>query len=217
MRSSHIKKILVGLAACISLNAEAAVLQFMESFSGMLAESVVMDTGYFSGQSTFMNTTASLTTHHEVFNFLPDFYIAIGSFSRTDSAGTLEGMFELVSQLPDYQDPNMPDPNVLLTGTFYSQSLGGLENTGAYANSFFMGVASGYLSGQILNLSIDWTIVTPDGLSAVPAPPPAWLYGFGVLVLALAVRRKHYKPAHVGHANESDNMQKLAVCSQLGG
>lgn len=193
MSGQEIKKILVGLAACFSLNAEAAVLQFMESFAGALAQDVIMDTGYFSGQSTFVNTAASMSTRHEVFNYLPDFYVATGSFSRTDSTGTLKGMFELISQLPDDQGPNMQEPNVLLTGTFYSQSLGGLENTGAYAHSFFMGVATGYLSGDILNLSIDWTIVTPDALSVVPAPTSVWLYASGLLVLVLAVRRQPYK------------------------
>lgn len=183
MRSENIKKMLVGLAICISFNSEASLLQFMESFSGSLAQDVVMDAGYFSGQSMFTNTAASLTTNHEVFNYLPDFYVATGSFTRTDSAGTLKGMFELISQLPDYEDPNVQDPNVLLSGTFYSQSMGGLENTGAYANSYFIGIASGYLNGQRLNLSIDWTIVTPDSISSVPVPPTAWLFASGLLML----------------------------------
>ncbi len=178
MISNKIKKLIIGFAALVSLNAEAKVEQFLESFSGVLAQDVMIDADYFSGQSTFYSTIASLTTNHEVLSFFPDFYFAFGSFTRTDSTGSFTGMFDLSTQVPDYSSTNLQ-----LSGTFYMQNLDSLENTGAYANAFFTGMATGYVNNQVLNLTIDWTIVTPDSVSSVPVPPTAWLFASGLLML----------------------------------
>jgi len=150
----------------------------------------VLDPLYFTGQTTFVNGDVGLTTYHEVFNALPDLYVAFGTFTRTDSLGSLSGYFDFSTSLPDYGYP--PDPNAfIITGSFNQDQNSDLPNTGEYQHGYGYGTLYGYLTGQDqVNFTINWHIFTPDVVSEVPAPPMAWLYAGGLLVIGGVTRRQ---------------------------
>ena len=143
---------------------------------------------------SFFNGSVSLITNHEVVNYLPDFYVANGTYTRADGTGAFSGRFDLETTLPDYG--NTPPPNVFpIVGNFYTDSFfgGPNVNTGAYKYVFATGNLKGFISGDpantYANFTIDWTIVTPNAISAVPEPDTVWLFGAGLLCL-VALRRK---------------------------
>lgn len=193
-----LKFAVLGLAIFASTHAEAKVVEFQEAFSGAFAQDIFIDIGYFSGQSTFFNTNATLVTNHEVLDFYPDSFIAAGTFTRTDTKGTFSGRFDFGTVLPDY-DGQFPLNVLPILGTFYTTSplndpnSGTATNTGAYQYGFAVGDMKGYVNFDsninYANFTIDWSVYTPDPISTVPEPSTVWLFGSGFLCL-LSLRRK---------------------------
>jgi hypothetical protein len=193
-----IKFALIGLTIFASIQAQAKVVRFKEAFLGTFSQTSMIDFGYYAGQSTFFNSNVTLDTNHEVFNFYPDFFIAAGAFTRADNTGTFYGSFDFGTTLPDY-DGQFP-PNVLpILGTFNSSvplnypNSNVDANTGAYLYAFATGVMMGDIyfdpNGNYANFTIDWSVYTPDPISAVPEPDAVWLFVSGLFCL-FALKRK---------------------------
>jgi hypothetical protein len=77
------KRLLVGLAALISLNAQAKIEQFQESYAGYLPMDFTLDGVTFLGETTFSNGSSTLTLYYEALSQLQDeLYVVFGSYSR---------------------------------------------------------------------------------------------------------------------------------------
>jgi hypothetical protein len=96
MLLKKIKTLIVGLAVLISMNAEAKVEQFQDSFAGNLGKQVENAFGWYIGQSQFTNGNVNLEISYDLLDFNPDFYLVSGTFTRSDSSRAFSGV--LISQ-----------------------------------------------------------------------------------------------------------------------
>ena len=192
------KWLLAAFAALISLNAEAKIEQFQESYAGYLPMDYTLDGMIYMGETTFSNGSSTLTLYYQALNLLQDqLYVVFGSYSRNQVQSSQLGQFDFWLSVPD-QDPinpvAPPDPafsDLPIEGSFHYEDI--LMMPDGQLEVFYSeyGALKGFVSPQnYLSFTIDWTVYTRDRRSLVPAPPSLWLFGSGLLLLGLVARRR---------------------------
>jgi|APLak6261692095_1056202.scaffolds.fasta_scaffold00034_5 hypothetical protein len=122
------KRLLVGLAALISLNAQAKIEQFQESYAGYLPMDFTLDGVTFLGETTFSNGSSTLTLYYEALSQLQDeLYVVFGSYSRNQVQSSQLGQFDFWLSVPDPINPVAPpDPafsNLPIAGSFHYEDI----------------------------------------------------------------------------------------------
>jgi hypothetical protein len=190
----HKTKILIsGLVMLSSATAQAAAVQFQESFSGYITVTNELDTFYYEGQSTFDNGFAVLSTSYEVIRSFPDIYTVFGSFTRTDHERSISGVFDFSLTTPDLVF--VPDPSMqpILGNLTYDNTIFSPITGDPLVPDVGFGLLRGFVTEQnYVFFGIDWYMLRPDSVSSVPAPATTNLFGVGLMTLALLslIRRK---------------------------
>lgn len=197
-----IKILIVGLAVLISMNAEAKVEQFQDSFTGYLGKQIENASGWYTGESIFTSGNVNLQTSYDLYDFNPDFYIVSGTFVRSDSTSAFSGIFDFSVIYPDpgsIQDPWLvayPISGFLqYDNSIYSPITGEL----LIADRGF-GEIKGFIGQQdYVSFTIDWTIHTGAAVSSVPEPQTAWMLCIGLVALG-GMRGKRISPKLSHHS-----------------
>ena len=124
------KWLLAAFAALISLNAEAKIEQFQESYAGYLPMDYTLDGMIYMGETTFSNGSSTLTLYYQALNLLQDqLYVVFGSYSRNQVQSSQLGQFDFWLSVPD-QDPinpvAPPDPafsDLPIEGSFHYEDI----------------------------------------------------------------------------------------------
>lgn len=186
-----INKLLLCLAILVSTHAQAKVHTFEEIFTGTIVKTGVIDPDNFDpdtpvSQSALSNGDVTLTLFYPMIDFPPSHYPGAGTFTRTDSMGSLSGNFRTDYSLPDYSVTGSSGPFVI--GGFFDQDNRSLTlpNTGAYQYSWAFGEADGTISEQgYVTLKINWQIGIPDVFVPVPEPQTGIMFGSGLLIIGM--------------------------------
>jgi len=190
MMMNKTKLLLAAFAALMSFNVDAKIEQFQESYAGYLPMEYTLDGVYYIGDATFSNGSSTLTLYYEALNLLQDqLYVVFGSYSRNQVQTSQLGQFDFSLSAPDSALSALP-----IEGSFHYEDI--LMMPDGELEVFYSeyGTLKGFVSPQnYLTFTIDWTVYTRDRRSFVPAPPSLWLFGSGLLLLALlALRRKRF-------------------------
>jgi hypothetical protein len=183
-----IKTLVVGLVVLMSLNAEAKIEQFQESYSGYLPMIDSWDGVYFIGESTFNGNGYALTIQYEALKLLSEqLYVVFGSYTRGNAVIPQMGQFDFSLAIQDPTSLSDPlfDP-LQIAGTFSYTDILMMPDGQLEIFKSELGVLNGFLGPQDhLTFTIDWTIYTRDRASFVPAPPSLWLFSSGLFMLGL--------------------------------
>lgn len=193
------RRLLVGLAALISLNAQAKIEQFQESYAGYLPMDFTLDGVIFLGETTFSNRSSTLTIYYQALSQLQDeLYVVFGSYSRNQVQSSQLGQFDFWLSVPDPDPINPVAPpgpafsNLPIAGSFHYEDIVMMPDGQLEVFYSEYGALKGFVSPQnYLTLTIDWTVYTRDRRSLVPAPPSLWLMSSGLLLLGLVVLRRN--------------------------
>jgi hypothetical protein len=202
MLLKKIKTLIVGLAVLISMNAEAKVEQFQDSFTGYLDRSTRNDAIWYSGQSTFISNNVSLTTTYDLFDDDFSFFIVAGTFERDDGNRKFSGYFDInlysadPSIWPDpWQFPGIPYE---IIGNFqYDHSIYSPITGERVINDYGFGLLKGFMTNQqYLTFTIDWVTVNGAVVSSVPTPPTVWMFSSGLLLLGVMLSKRASPKLH---------------------
>ena len=196
MMLAKTKRLFVGLAALISLNAEAKIEQFQESYAGYLPMDYTLDGMIYMGETTFSNGSSTLTLYYQALNLLQDqLYVVFGSYSRNQVQTSQLGQFDFWLSVPDPDLNPPPDPAfsaLPIEGSFHYEDIVMMPDGELEVFYSEYGALKGFVSPQnYLSFTIDWTVYTRDRRSLVPAPPSLWLMSSGLLLLGLVVLRRN--------------------------
>lgn len=187
-----IKIIKQGLLLCTllgSLQAQAKVETYQQSYAGYLAMNNMMAADYYVDATSFSNAGNALSLNYEALKLVSDpesaLYLVFGSYTRSGGHPTVSGTFDFGLNLHDPTVPVDPYADPLpIIGTFNLQDLKDLPD-GSYEVLYGeTGTLKGYISkDDYVSFTIDWVIYTPDSVAAVPAPPASWLFACGLLLI----------------------------------
>ncbi|MGP1716083.1 MAG: hypothetical protein ACTS9Y_02795 [Methylophilus sp.] len=184
-----IKKGLLLCALLVSAQAEAKVVAFQESFSGYFSRDIVVDAGWFQGQTNFVYKQSTLSTQYDLIDDGTGLFLLFGTFNRTDQSTNLNGYFDISLFSEDLNNPPdpwlYPDIPVSVWANFYAEESFIDPATGDIVRQTVLsGVGKGLLAQrEYLSLNVDWLLSTSDTVSTVPAPPVTWLFATGLLMI----------------------------------
>ena len=199
---TKIKILIAGLTVLISMNAEAKVEQFQDSFTGYLDRSIENDAIWFSGESTFTNNNVSLITTHDIFDDNFSFFIVAGTFERDDGLRKFSGIFDINLYSADpfvnpdpWQFPGIPYE---ISGNFqYDHSIYSPITGERLKNDYGFGLLKGFITyQQYVTFTIDWTTVNGDVVSSVPTPSTIWMFSSGLLLLGVMLSKRASPKLH---------------------
>jgi hypothetical protein len=187
-----IKIIKQGLLLCTllgSLQTEAKIETYQQSYSGNLSMNNMVDADYYVDATSFSDAENTLSLSYEALKMWSDpenpLYVVFGTYTRSGGHPTMLGNFDFSLNLYDPTGfVDLYSDTLPIIGTFNLQDIRDLPDGASELLYGETGILTGYLSkNDYVSFKIDWIVYTADSVSAVPAPPALWMFVIGLSLI----------------------------------